>query len=142
MVVLDWEKLTEMWSIKENSLAEELSKKMKFRRTPDDDLLDLDDITVQISTASAQVKLTTYMVVMMVEQAEFDDEETNLAEDLAELSKKMNFMKTPDDSLVDLDDITAQVFTAKPECCKSKRAQQGKCCSKDALQCPDQTYNL
>ena len=65
-------KLTEMWSIKENSLAEELSKKMKFRRTLDDDLLDLDDITVQIFKASTQVKLTTYMVV---EQAEFDDEE-------------------------------------------------------------------
>ena len=29
----------------------------------------------------------------------FSIEETNLAEDLAELSKKMKFMRTPDDSL-------------------------------------------
>ena len=57
----------------------------------------------------------------------FSIEETNLAEDLAELSKKMKFIKTPGASLVDLDDITAKVFTAKPEGCKSKRAQQGKC---------------
>jgi hypothetical protein len=51
-------------------------------------------------------------------------EETNLAEDLADLSKKMRHMRTPEVSLLDLDDITAQVFTAKPEGCKSKRAQQ------------------
>jgi hypothetical protein len=61
----------------------------------------------------------------------FSMEETNLTEDLAELSKKMKFMKTPDNSLVDLDDITAQVFIAKPEGCKSKRALQGECCCKE-----------
>ena len=61
----------------------------------------------------------------------FSIEEPNFAEDLAELSKKMKFMRTPDDSLLDLDDITAQIFTARPEGCKSKRAQQGECCCQE-----------
>ena len=43
----------------------------------------------------------------------------------------MKFMRTPDDSLVDLDGIAAQVFITKPEGCKSKRAQQGECCCKE-----------
>ena len=47
----------------------------------------------------------------------FSMEETNLAEDLAELSKKMKFMRKPDFSLLDLDDITTQISTARPEGC-------------------------
>jgi hypothetical protein len=58
-------------------------------------------------------------------------EETNLAEDLPELSKKMKHTRTPDVSSLDLDDITAQVFTAKPRSCKSKKAQQGDCCCEE-----------
>ena len=72
-------KLTEMWSIKENSLAEELSRKMIIMRRQDDSLSGIDAITVQTSTASAQAKLTMYekqaMVVMQVEQAKLDDGE-------------------------------------------------------------------
>ena len=37
-------------------------------------------------------------------------------------------MRNPDDSLLDLDDITAQISTAKPEVCKSKRVLQGEYC--------------
>ena len=51
----------------------------------------------------------------------FSVEETNLAEDLADLSKKMKLMITLDVSLLDLDDLTAQVFMAKPGSCKNKR---------------------
>ena len=64
-------KLTEMWSIKENSLAEELSRKMIIMRRQDKSLSGTDAITVQISTASAQLKITAYkwqaIVVMVVE---------------------------------------------------------------------------
>ena len=49
---------------------------------------------------------------------------TNLAEDLAELSKKMKLLRTPDVSLVDVDSLTAQVFMAKPRSCKKKRTQK------------------
>ena len=67
-------KLTEMFSRQENSLAEKLNKKVKIMRKQDEGLFGIDGISVQISTASAQVKLTTYkkqaMVVMVVEQAE------------------------------------------------------------------------
>ena len=63
-------KLTEMWSIKENSLAEELSRKMIIMRRQDKSLSGIDAITVQTSTASAQVKLSMYE-----KQAELDDEE-------------------------------------------------------------------
>ena len=60
-------KLIEIFSIKENSLAEEQSRKMKIKRKQDKSLFNIDDITVQISTASAQVKLTTYKKQAMVE---------------------------------------------------------------------------
>ena len=61
----------------------------------------------------------------------FSIEETNLAEELAELSKKMKVMRKSDDSLLDLDDINAQIFTARPEGCKSKRALYGECCCQE-----------
>ena len=61
-----------MWSLKENSLAEELSRKTIMRRQ-DKNLFGADTITVQISTASTQLKVTAYkkqaMVVMVVDQA-------------------------------------------------------------------------
>ena len=53
-------KLTEMWSIKENSLAEELSRKMIIMRRQDKSLSGIEAITVQISTASTQLKVTAY----------------------------------------------------------------------------------
>ena len=31
-------------------------------------------------------------------------------------------------SLLDVDDLTAQVFMAKPRSCKNKRTQKGECC--------------
>jgi hypothetical protein len=55
-------------------------------------------------------------------------EETNLAEDFADLIKKMKLMRTPDVSQLDLDDITAQVFMARPGSCTNKRTQKGECC--------------
>ena len=58
----------------------------------------------------------------------FSIEETNIAEDLADLSKKMKLLRTPDVSLVDVDSLTAQVFMAKPRSCKNKRTQKGECC--------------
>jgi hypothetical protein len=61
----------------------------------------------------------------------FSVEETNLEKDLADLSKKMKLMRTPDVSLLDLDDTTAQVFMAKPKGCKSKKAQKGDCCCEE-----------
>ena len=45
----------------------------------------------------------------------FSVEETNLVEDLANLSKKMKHMRTPQLSLLDLDDITAQVCQPSQE---------------------------
>ena len=58
----------------------------------------------------------------------FSIEETSLAEDLAELSRKMKIMRKSDDSLLDIDDITAQISTARPVGCKTKRTLQGECC--------------
>ena len=55
-------------------------------------------------------------------------EETNLAEDLADLSKKMKLLRTPDVNLVDVDSLRAQVFIAKPRKCKNKGTHQGECC--------------
>ena len=55
--------------------------------------------------------------------------ETYLAEDLAELSRKMKVMRKSDDSLLDKDDITAQISTVRPLGCKSKRVLQvERCC--------------
>ena len=54
----------------------------------------------------------------------FSVEETNLAEDLADLSKKMKLLRTPDVSLVDVDSLSTQVFMAKPRSCKNKRTQK------------------
>ena len=74
-------KLIKIFSIEETNLAEdqaEMSKKMKIMRKQDEGLFDIYGISVQISTASAQVKLTTCkkqaMVVMEVKQAVLDDE--------------------------------------------------------------------
>ena len=65
--------LTEMWSMRESSLGEELSRKMVIMRRQDELLSGTDATTVQISTASAQLKVNAYkkhaMVEMMVEQA-------------------------------------------------------------------------
>jgi hypothetical protein len=58
----------------------------------------------------------------------FSVEETNLVEDLPDLSKKIKHTRTPDVSLLDLYDIIAQDFTAKPRSCNSKKAQLGDCC--------------
>jgi hypothetical protein len=76
-VILSWEKTQpglsrsgQMWSLKENSLAEELSRKTIMGRQGE--ILSGIAITVRISTASA-LKITAYkkhpMVVMVVEQA-------------------------------------------------------------------------
>ena len=61
----------------------------------------------------------------------FSIEETCLDEDLAELSRKMKIMRKQDESLLDNDDITAQISTARPVGCKSKRALQGECCCQE-----------
>jgi len=45
----------------------------------------------------------------------FSIEEDSLAHDLAELGKKFEHFKKAEDSLVDVDDITAQVIYLKPE---------------------------
>ena len=37
-----------------------------------------------------------------------------MADDLAELSRKMQLMRKQDESLLDIDDINAQVSTARP----------------------------
>jgi hypothetical protein len=50
---------------------------------------------------------------------------------MSELSKKMTLMRRQAHSLVDMDDITAQVSTAKPVKFKSKGALQGKCCCQE-----------
>jgi hypothetical protein len=67
----------------------------------------------------------------------FSVEETNLAEDFADLSKEMKLIWTLDVSLLDLDYITVQVFTAKPRSYKSKKAQKGeRCCEEHcSFQC-------
>ena len=61
----------------------------------------------------------------------FSVEETNMAEDLSDLSKNMKLMRTPDVSLLDLDDITLEVFMGKSKDCKSKKAQKGECCCEE-----------
>ena len=61
--------LTEILSIKEKNLAKELSKKMNIMRRQDESLSGSDVIIVQISTASTQLKVTAYKVVLVVEQA-------------------------------------------------------------------------
>ena len=58
-------------------------------------------------------------------------EETSLAEDLAKVSRKMKIMRKSDDSLLDKDDITAQISTARPVGFKSKRVLQGECCCQE-----------
>ena len=59
---------------------------------------------------------------------------------LAELGKKFEHFKKAENSLLDIDDITAQVmdprpegrrFGPKPEHCVSKRAQQRECCCQE-----------
>ena len=50
-----------------------------------------------------------------------------MADDLAQLSRKMQLMRKQDESLLDIDDITAQISTARPVGCESKRALQGEC---------------
>ena len=65
-------KLTEMCSLKENSLAEEPSRKTIMRRQ-DENPSGIAVPSVQISTASTQLKVNAYkrqaMVKMVVEQA-------------------------------------------------------------------------
>jgi hypothetical protein len=40
----------------------------------------------------------------------------------------MRLMRKQDGSLLDIDDITTQVSTARPVVCKSKETLQGECC--------------
>ena len=70
----------------------------------------------------------------------FSIEEDSLADDLAELGKKFEHSKKAENSLLDVDDITAQVMDPrpegrrcgpKPEDCETKRAQQGECCCQE-----------
>jgi hypothetical protein len=51
-----------------------------------------------------------------------------VADDLAELSRKMKLIRKQDERLLDIDDITAKVSTGRPVGCKSKRTFQGECC--------------
>jgi hypothetical protein len=60
----------------------------------------------------------------------FSVEETNLAEELADLSKMMKLLRRPYVNLLDADNLTAQVFMAKPRSCKNKRTKKGECCCK------------
>ena len=60
-------KLTEMWSMRESSLAAELRRKVIIMRRQDESLSGTDAITVQISTASAQLKVNTYKKHTMLE---------------------------------------------------------------------------
>ena len=46
---------------------------------------------------------------------------------MAELSRKMKLMRKQEESLLDIDDITAQVSTARPMGEKSKRMLHGEC---------------
>ena len=43
----------------------------------------------------------------------------------------MKIMRKSDDSLLDIDDITAQISTARPVGCKSKKVLQGECCCQE-----------
>ena len=52
-----------------------------------------------------------------------------MADDLAELSRKMKLIRKQDKRLLDIDDITAQVSTARPVGCK--RMLQGDCSCQD-----------
>ena len=70
----------------------------------------------------------------------FSIEEDSLADDLAELGKKFEHFKKAKNSLLDVDDITAQVMDPrpenrrsgpKPENCKTKKAKQGECCCQE-----------
>ncbi len=45
----------------------------------------------------------------------FSIEEDSLADDLAELGKKFEHFKKAENSLLDVDDITAQVMDPRPE---------------------------
>ncbi len=70
----------------------------------------------------------------------FSIEEDSLADDLAELGKKFEHFKKAGNSLLDVDDITAQVMDPrpegrrcgpKPEKCETRRSQQGECCCQE-----------
>ena len=54
-----------------------------------------------------------------------------MADDLAQLSRKMQLMRKQDKSLLDIDGITAQVSTARPIGGKSKRTLHGECCCQE-----------
>ena len=54
-----------------------------------------------------------------------------MADDLAELSRKMKLIRKQDEWLLDIDDITAKVSTGRPVGCKSKRTFQGECCCQE-----------
>ena len=54
-----------------------------------------------------------------------------MADDLAELSRKMQLIGKQDESLLDIEDITTQVSTARPIRGKSKRTLHGKCCCQE-----------
>ena len=58
----------------------------------------------------------------------FSVKKSHLTEDLAELGNKMKLPRAPDVSLVDVENLTAQVCMAKPKSCKNKRTQKGECC--------------
>ena len=59
--------LTEMWSMRESSLADEMSRKMVIMRRQGELLSGTDATTVQIYTASAQLKVKSYKKHAMME---------------------------------------------------------------------------